>query len=274
MSGTEPDNEKETVARARAGDAFALECIIKALQPKVYRLALRMLWHPEDSQDATQEIMIRIVTGLSTFRGKSSLSTWTYRIAANHLLTVRKNRLEEQGYTFEKFGRELAQNLSAPPSPEDARLLQEIKIGCTLGMLQCLDRPMRLAYVLGEILEMDHEEAAAVLNVSPSAYRKRLSRARNLIVAFMKSKCGLVEPRNQCRCSKRVRFAVESGRLNPDHLLFAENSGDALTFPGVLSEIRRLEEGRRAAALYRSTKDASPPVVFAGKIRDLLASMK
>lgn len=274
MNPTELNNEQEIVARARAGDASALERIITMLQPKVYRLAVRMLWHPQDAEDATQEILIRIITSLATFRGESSISTWAYRVGANYLLSARQNRLEEQAYTFEKFGRELDQNLSDPPSPEDTRLLEEIKIGCTLGMLQCLDRHLRLAYVLGEILELDHEEAALVLEVSPSAYRKRLSRARSVIVAFMKSKCGLVESRNPCLCNKRVRFAVAAGRVDPHHLLFAQGAGNASSFPDVLSELRKLEGARRVAALYRSTRDTPPAIVFTRKIRELLSGLE
>ena len=95
------------VGLAREGDRDALEKLVVAIQARIHALSLRMLWNPEDAKDATQEILIRIVTRLGTFRGDSSFSTWAYRVAANHLLTVRKSRLEEQRYTFERFGREL-----------------------------------------------------------------------------------------------------------------------------------------------------------------------
>lgn len=98
MTGRASDKENEMVAGARAGDSSALEQIVIVLQPRVYRLAVRMLWHPEDAKDATQEILIRVVTSLSTFRAESSLSPWAYRIATNHLLTARRNRLEEWGF--------------------------------------------------------------------------------------------------------------------------------------------------------------------------------
>jgi RNA polymerase sigma factor (sigma-70 family) len=138
-----------------------------------------MLWHPEDAQDATQEILIRIVTHLGTFRGESGFITWAYRVAANYLLTARKGRIEAQGYTFARFGEELEEGLSDElPSgeqrTEQSLLLEEVKIGCTLGMLSCLDRPHRLAYILGEILEMDGEEAAGILEIEPATFRKRL----------------------------------------------------------------------------------------------------
>src|SRR5438445_11408715 len=95
------------VKRAQQGDQAALEELIEQIQAKVYGLALRMLWHPEDAKDATQEILLRIVTHLGSFRRESSFQTWVYRIAANHLLGWRKSRLEAQGFTFEMFGKDL-----------------------------------------------------------------------------------------------------------------------------------------------------------------------
>jgi len=266
---------EDLARRARDGDHEALESLVSAIQDRVYGLALRMLWHPEDARDATQEILIRIVTRLGTFRGASSFSTWAYRVAANCLLTARKSRLEERSYTFQRFGEELDQGLSeaaAPPaSGETALLLEEIKVGCTLAMLTCLDRPHRLAYILGEILEMDGDEAPRVLGIAAAAYRKRLSRAREAVVAFTRAKCGLVSPERPCRCRRRVSEAVRLGRVTPGQLIFASDAERARQFPGVLAEIRRLEGVRRAAALFRSHPDFTAPADLAARIRELVA---
>lgn len=69
------------VARAKSGDSSALDALVRALGNDVFRLSLRMTAHPEDAEDATQEILIKIVTRLDSFRGKSSIRTWAYRIA-------------------------------------------------------------------------------------------------------------------------------------------------------------------------------------------------
>src|SRR5262249_36909959 len=137
----------------------------------VYRLALRFLWHPQDAEDATQEILVRIITGLAAFRGESSFRTWVYRIACNTLLSLRKKgRMEQRTLSFEEFGEDLVQGLSDEPladqGVDQALLLEEVKIGCTLAMLLCLDREHRLAYILGEIVELDHNEAAEVLEIT------------------------------------------------------------------------------------------------------------
>ena len=277
-----PNDSRETtledlVLRAKDGDQASLEAIVTRIQDKVYGLALRMLWHPEDARDAAQEILIRIVTRLGSFRGESAFSTWVYQVAVNHLLSARASRLEEQSLTFDLFAKDLDEGLSeVPPSAEgsvdEALLLEEVKIGCTLGMLLCLDRPHRLAYILGEILEMDGPEAARILEIDRGTFRKRLSRARADIVAFMKMKCGLVSPDRPCRCRRRVRHAIDRGRVDLRHLLFASDADKAQRFPSVLARIRRLEEARRAAALYRSHPDLVAPESLARAIRRLITT--
>lgn len=81
---------KTTIDLARDGDAQALETLVRAVQGHVYHLSIRMLADPMAAQDATQEILIRIITKLSTFQGDSKFETWTYRVATNYLLTAKK----------------------------------------------------------------------------------------------------------------------------------------------------------------------------------------
>ncbi len=275
MPDEREDPLEDLVARAREGDPASLEAIVSGIQDRVYGLALRMLWHPEDARDATQEILIRVVTRLAGFRGESAFLTWVYRVAANYLLSARRSRLEERRLTFKAFGQDLDEGLSeeipAADSPlDETLLLEEVKVGCTLGMLSCLDRPHRLAYIVGEILETDGPEAARILEIDAVTYRKRLSRARRDVVAFMKAKCGLVSPEQPCRCRRRVRRALELGRVDPGNLLFASDADRARRFPQVLAEIRRLEETRRAAALYRSQADPRAPGDLARGIRRII----
>jgi RNA polymerase sigma factor (sigma-70 family) len=271
---TQPQIEDQ-VEEARGGNKAALEIVIERIQDRIYGLALRMLWHPEDARDATQEILIRIITHLGEFRRESAFTTWVYRIAANYLSTARRSRIEEQGYTFERFGRELDEGLSdaafgAEANAEDVLLLQEIRIGCTLGMLLCLERPDRLAYILGEILELNGREAAEVLEIEPAAFRQRLLRSRRAILDFMIAKCGLVNRDNPCRCRKRVKFALAAKRIDPLHLIFANDAEQARKFPELLTTIRSLQDARRAVALYRSQPELPAPATIAAGMRSLI----
>ena len=95
---------KEMVKQAKNGNRAALEQLILRIQDKIFGLALKMLGHPEDAEDATQEILIKVITSLSGFRGESAFETWMYRISSNHLLTTRKRKSETMGYPMEEVG--------------------------------------------------------------------------------------------------------------------------------------------------------------------------
>ena len=84
----------EHIRAATAGDKAAAGAVLDAIQDDVYELALRMLGHPADAQDAAQEILLIVLTHLGSFRGDSSFKTWVWRIAANHLSRVRRGRRE------------------------------------------------------------------------------------------------------------------------------------------------------------------------------------
>src|SRR5438128_6150736 len=146
---TEPPTLEDVARRAVDRDREALDTLVQALQGHIYGLALRMLWNREDAEDATQEILVRVVTRLSRFDFRSKLKTWVYRVAVNYILDVKKSPVERMHLSFEHFAEDLAEGLSSdgPASAERSLLTEEVKLGCTLGMLQCLDRPQRLVYV-------------------------------------------------------------------------------------------------------------------------------
>lgn len=278
MDTTTVDTPLETlVERAKEGDRSALEDVVRAIQDRVYGLALRMLWHPADAEDATQEILIRIVTHLGSFRGESAFTTWAYRVASNYLLTTRKRRAEQEELTFERFGAQLDEGLSdAPlqvsPGVDEQLLVEEVKIGCTHGMLLCLDRDHRLAYILGEIFEVTGEEGGYILQISPAAFRKRLSRARTRIRAFMQQKCGIINPANPCRCARRVDHAIQIGRVDPHQLLFAGRAVRAPHEAAVVEGVREMHELQSAAALLRSHPTYAAPEAFVENIKKLVES--
>src|ERR1700756_4173815 len=161
--------DEELVSNAQAGDKDALEKLVRRHQPWVFNIAIRMVWYREAAEDATQEILVKVVTKLSTFRGQSKFRTWLYRIAVNHLLNVRKSEFEEQSITFTDMGRALDEtpdlDLPDPKSVpvEFPLLVEEARIGCMTGMLICLDRRQRLAFILGEYFGVTSEVGGEVM---------------------------------------------------------------------------------------------------------------
>ena len=208
----------QLLAAAVDGDRRALEELLGLVADDVRRLAQRMLWQPEDAEDATQEILVKVATRLSTYRGAARVTTWVHSIAVNHLLTARRRRAENPARTFAAFGRDLAEDLDAAYDPrgvDEELLAQEVMVGCTQGMLLCLDREQRMAYVLGEVLQFSSDEAAEICGIAPAAFRKRLQRARARIQQFMLGHCGLLDHGNACRCRRRIGAAIARGRVDP-----------------------------------------------------------
>jgi RNA polymerase sigma factor (sigma-70 family) len=217
----------DLVRLVQSGSTAALELLISRHQRWIYNIALRMVFHPQDAEDATQEVLLKLVTKLSTFRGESQFRTWLYRLVVNHLLNLRRGRAEVRTITFEDYGRELDRtpeaDLVAPESqqPDALLLVDEAKIGCTSAMLLCLTREQRLVYVLGEIFGVTDRVGAELLEVSRDNFRQKLARARRDLCNFMQGKCGLVNASNPCRCSRKTQGFIQLGYIDPQNLLFA-----------------------------------------------------
>ena len=217
----------ERVRRAKRGDREALEQLLTRHQPWIYNLAVRMLYYPHVAEDATQEIMIKAMSRLASFEERSSFRTWLYRIAVNHALNTQRDERRRLQLEFVKYGAELDAvpdlDLAASSYPEaDHQLLvDEARIGCTAGMLLCLDPEQRMTYILGEILGVSDAVGAELMEISPANYRQRLSRARRDLHSFMQRQCGLVNTSNPCRCHRKTVGFIKAGYMNAEKLLFA-----------------------------------------------------
>lgn len=257
--------DQNSVLRARGGDRKALEDLIERHQAWIYNTALRMLFHPQDAEDATQEILVKVVTGLSSFEGRSSFRTWLYRIVANHLLNVKRGREELKITSFSAYGDALDNTPDLDPpdpngvSPDGNLLVTEAMLACTSGMLLCLDREQRLAYILGAILGVSDTFAAEVLELTSENFRQRLARARRDLRNFMNDKCGLVNPANPCRCAKKTRGFIQAGHVDPENLLFVRERicevRDAA--PKTYETIKTLDD--KCAEIYRRHPYYQPP---------------
>lgn len=265
MPPVDDDPLRSLAFAARDGDTDALERIVAAIQDDIYRLAVRMLWHPEDARDATQEALLRIVTRIASYRGDAVFRTWAYRVAANHILNWRKGRVEQENLSFRRFADQLHDGLADPAleSPDAALLAEEVKLGCTLGMLLCLDRDQRLAYVLSDVFELPSEAGAYVCGISASAYRKRASRARAQLRVFVAEHCGLVNRHTACRCDRRVATAISIGRVDPAAPLFATPEHVA----AAAGEMGRLHD---LASLMRSHPAYQAPGDVANRISEII----
>jgi Sigma-70 region 2 len=124
MPAVDADELRSWALAAGAGDTGALGAVVAAVRDDVYRLALRMLWHPTDAEDACQEALVRIVTRIASYRGEAAFRTWAYRVAANHIRNWQLSPIERENLDFHRFAEPLHDGLASPiaaPTPYSPR---------------------------------------------------------------------------------------------------------------------------------------------------------
>lgn len=264
------------VCRARQGDPAALEGLVKKIQDRLYNLSLRMLYHPADAEDATQEILIKVITHLGSFRGEGTFQSWALKIAANHLLSMRR-RPREKTISFEEMASKIVSDWPAPwkeleAAPMQNLIVEEFRIACLQVVLLGLDRGHRLAYVLGQIFEVSGREGADVLGIREMAYRKRLQRARARIHGFLMTHCALIRPGNPCLCERQADYFLATGQLLAGQTAFADHPCRLRHSPMVMARLKEMDALGRISTLYQTHPDFKAPGSLVAHLRELIES--
>ncbi len=248
--------DEELVSGAQSGNREALERLFSRHQAWIFNLALRMLWHHPDAEDATQDVLIKAFEALPTFRGHSKFRTWLYRIAVNHVLSLKKDRwsVSDPICSFREAGRRLERtpDLELPdprtvPIPLEV-LEEEAKISCTVGTLLCLDGRQRLVFILGEVFGVSDEVGGEIVGVTPVNFRQILSRARRDLYEFLRGNCSLVNPGSACKCVRKTRAFIQGGCVDPRNLRFTS---------GYLRRVREVADDRAGELLDAYMKVAA-----------------
>lgn len=257
------------VDKANSGDTKALELVIIEIKDLIYNLSLKMLLFPEEAEDATQEILIKIITHLSTFNYKSKFTTWVYRVATNYLLTYKGKQPKEFAMPFEDYEKLIDSGHSnmvkySKNEGELALLEEEVKVSCTQGLLLCLSQVDRMVYILAEILEFNSLEGAEVLEISATNFRKKLSRSRTKIRNFLNLRCGLANAKNPCRCTKKIDFLIDKKIVKPTQLRYANLSNRSIDLVNKISDLEK------SVAIYRSVPSFKAPESLLKTIRKII----
>ena len=213
---------QDLVMKATSGDKEALEMLVTGVQDIIFNLSLRMLGTFADAEDATQDILLKMITHLSSFRGDSSFTTWVFSIAVNHLKNYKKHMFAHYPLSFEYYGEDI-QNGKIQDVPDLTQnvekdiMAEELKMSCTNVMLQCLDTESRCIFILGTMFKVDSRIAGDILGMTPEAYRQRLSRIRKKMADFLGQYCGEYGS-GKCKCKNRVNYAIQNHRINPVQL--------------------------------------------------------
>lgn len=163
------DDDRHLVDAARAGDRDALEQLLRAHQPAIYRVCRRIAGNDADALDATQDALIALVRGLPSFDGSARFSTWAYRVATNACLDElrRRRRRPDPGLPADPPGHATHDPTGAV---DDRLLVDEALAGVAIEF--------RAAVVLRDLCQLDYAEIAQVLDIPPGTVRSRIARGR------------------------------------------------------------------------------------------------
>ena len=260
MNTKENQELSALIRQATAGDKAALEAVLAAVQDLVFNLSLRILGTFYDAEDASQDILLKVMTHLSSFKGDSTFTTWVFRIAVNHLKDYKKHMFAQFPLSFEFYGDDIRNGKiqdvpDLTQNVEKAILAEELKLSCTNVMLQCLDPESRCIFILGTMFRVDSRIAGDILGITPEAYRQRLSRVRKKMADFLSEYCGEYG-KGACHCASRVNYAIQNHRIAPDRLEFtaAKPSDIAMEVTAAMEQIDGYAQQFSFCRTYQSTE--------------------
>lgn len=171
-----------SLAALQIGDKAEFARVVDTYYEMIYRLAIRMLNNPQDAEDVLQETFIKAYRNFKNFDGRSSVSTWLYRIATNEaLMFLRRHRPDT---TSIDDTRENDEGLERPTYIVDWCCLPEEELMSAEAQahldeaVESLPPNLRVVFILRDIHGLSTRETAEVLNLSEMAVKTRLSRAR------------------------------------------------------------------------------------------------
>lgn len=174
----ESDVQTEVKAAQEETD-LAFSELVDQFSDMAYNLALGMLRHPEDAEDAVQDAFVSAYKSFSRFKGDSKPSTWLYRIVVNScLMKIRKNKTRSKYFSDNGYDDAIVYDWAN--DPERAARNGELREAIEAG-LSHLSPDLRAAVVLRDIQSLSSDEASAILNISVAALKSRLHRARILL---------------------------------------------------------------------------------------------
>jgi RNA polymerase sigma-70 factor (ECF subfamily) len=186
-------SDQALVDKVKTGDYQAFEALVSRYEGKVYRLSMRMLRNQEDAEDALQEAFLQVYRGLKGFEGRSSFSTWLFRLATNVCLMKIRHRetepavllpLEEYLPRHEEGEHPHIQDW--PDKPEEVLLNKESREKM-LEALEKLPAEYRAVFILRDVEGFSNAEAGEALGISVAAVKSRLHRARLTLRGMLSS---------------------------------------------------------------------------------------
>ncbi len=182
----EDNTDKLSAAKAAQETVLDFEEIVSEHKDRIARLVYRLLGWSGDAEDVVQEVFLRVLKNLKSFRGESSMSTWLTKIAVNTCHSHRRH-LRVKLRAFRAMAHDRLQNPSSPP---DGAAGKRESLERVRRAVQKLRPSYRDVVVLRYLQEMKTVQVADVLGISPSAVEVRLHRARQQLKGLLADRVG------------------------------------------------------------------------------------
>jgi RNA polymerase sigma-70 factor (ECF subfamily) len=174
-------DELEVVVKAKNGSRSAVEKLVDRYEGSIFRVAQKITSNREDSEEVVQDVFLKAFRNLANFRGDSRFYTWLVRIAINEsLMKVRGRRPQNVSINDGSEDEErtvLHEPADAGPNPEEQYSHEELRRILFMAVAELGPR-CRMVFQLHEFEGLTTEETAQSLNLSLSAVKTRLRRAR------------------------------------------------------------------------------------------------
>ena len=182
-----PEQEKQVIQNILDGDSSAFAQIVDAHEKKVYNLALRTLQNPEDAQDITQEVFLKVYSELGSFRGESRLSVWLYRVTYNLCIDLlrKQKRRPAVSLAFEmEDGEEEMEFPDTRYAPETELERKELQSAVQDALAQ-LSEDHRRILLMREFADFSYAQIAQQLGIQEGTVKSRIARARERIAKYL-----------------------------------------------------------------------------------------
>jgi RNA polymerase sigma-70 factor (ECF subfamily) len=195
-----PPDDAELLAALKAGDDAAYELLVRSYTPRMLSVARRFLRSEEDARDAVQDAFLSAFRAIDRFEGNSRISTWLHRIVVNASLMKLRTRRRKPERSIEELMPGFLENghLEQPASewrklPEDQVAQSELR-ELLLEKIHELPESHRTVLLLRDIEELDTEETAKTLELTPGAVKTRLHRARLALRGLLEPHLRRIDP--------------------------------------------------------------------------------
>ena len=184
-----PDEDKDLVEKAKAGDTAAFDELVIKHTPKLYGLVYNMTSNREDTNDILQDVFAKAYRSLKRFRGKSSFYTWIYSISVNMTLNFLKKRNRKRKVSLDDVDSGITQDkefieLTSGDSPVVEANIHELQKRLNEALMQ-LSEDHRAVVTMFDIQGMPHAEISKILGVSEGTVRSRLFYAHRQLQTYL-----------------------------------------------------------------------------------------